>query len=309
MIGIVGISSYVPSARLDLLAAAPETDHALIRGKTGFFRVARRAADEECSDLAAKAVEAAFDAHPGLRDKLQLLILVTQNPDGTGLPHASAILHGKLGLGQSVAAFDVSLGCSGWVYGVSLAKAFMELNGFEHGLLVTADPYSKILDPADRNTSLLFGDAATATVLGPAPRWEIGRSIFGTEGQKAADLAVQDNGLLAMNGRAVFTFTASKIPGCVTDTLAANGFTVDSIGRILLHQASRYIVETIGDRLGVPDKVPFIAEEVGNTVSSSIPLALAQGHGDGFASILVCGFGVGLSWAATVLTSCERISS
>lgn len=307
MIGIVGISSYVPAARLDLLGA-PGADEALIRGKTGFFQVARRAADEDCSSMAAKAAEAAFEAYPDLREKLQLLILVTQNPDGTGLPHASALLHGKLGLGQNVAAFDISLGCSGWVYGLSVAKAFMELNGFTHGLLVTSDPYSKILDPADRNTSLLFGDAATATVLGPEPRWEIGKSIFGTEGQKAADLAVQDNGLLAMNGRAVFTFTASKIPGCITDTLAANGFTVETVGRILLHQASRYIVETIGDRLGVPGKVPFVAESVGNTVSSSIPLALAEGHGDDFASILVCGFGVGLSWAATLLTTSERIS-
>ena len=201
-----------------------------------------------------------------------------------------------------MAAFDVSLGCSGWVYALSIAKSFMEANHINFGLLVTADPYSKIVDPQDRNTSLLFGDAATATLLGRNPTWQIGRFVFGTDGRLWSDLRIAEGGRLAMNGRSIFTFSATMVPACVQEVLAANRLSLDDSDRIVLHQASRYIVEAIGERLGCPAKVPFLASEVGNTVSSSIPLALAAGCCADDRVIVVAGFGVGLSWAATVLS-------
>lgn len=303
-IGICGVASYVPENRLDLLEAARGFDVSedFLRSKTGYLRVARKKLKEETSDLAVNAVGKLMEQYTGLAQTVGLLMVVTQNPDGYGLPHCSAIVHGKLGLSERVAAFDVSLGCSGWVYGLSVAKAFMEANGIEHGLLVTADPYSKVLNSADRDTMLLFGDAASATLLGRQPcRWSIGKFVFGTNGKQWMDLRVDENRSLCMNGRAIAMFSALRVPESLRQTLEVNNLTMDDVDRVLLHQASRYIVETIGDRMKARSKTVFSENNIGNTVSSSIPLLLSDALYETDRTILVAGFGVGLSWAATVL--------
>lgn len=304
-VGICALSSYVPPARVDLgeVAVRFGVNEDFLDKKTGYRRLARKAPEQDTSDLAAHAVQPLFDTRPWLRERIGLLVVVTQNPDVRGLPHTAAILHAKLGLGPAVAAFDISLGCSGWVYGLSLAAAFMEANAIDHGLLVTADPYSKVLDPADKNTALLFGDAATATLLGrEAVRWNLGKFVFGTDGSKADHLRVDAQGRLSMNGTAVFTFSATRVPECIRQTLLRNDLTLDEVDRVLLHQGSRYIVDTIGTRIGAPEKTPFDANDIGNVVSSTLPLLLGSGRFDTDRRVLVCGFGVGLSWAASVLT-------
>ena len=116
---------------------------------------------------------------------LHALIVVTQNGDGEGLPHTAAIVQHKLGLPTRVAAFDISLGCSGFVYGLYALKGFLDATGGQNGIMVTADPYSKVIDREDRITSLLFGDAATATWLGESPIWQLGEVHFGTDGSGA----------------------------------------------------------------------------------------------------------------------------
>jgi 3-oxoacyl-[acyl-carrier-protein] synthase-3 len=302
-VGISSIHGFIPENSIRTADLAPRfsLDENFIRNKTGFETLPRRAAGEDTSRLAELAVRKALSAHPNVAKELGLLIVVTQTPDGFGLPHVSALIHGRLGLPESVAAFDISLGCSGWVYGLSVAKSFMEENNLTYGMLVTADCYSKIVDPEDRNTSLLFGDAASATILSRDPGWQIGRFVFGTAGKNAADLMVGDNGRLAMNGRGIFNFSATAIPECVRATLKLNGLSVESVSYIVLHQASRYIVDTIGARLGAKEKTGFLARDTGNTVSSSIPLALAALPRAKEQSVVVCGFGVGLSWAASVL--------
>jgi 3-oxoacyl-[acyl-carrier-protein] synthase III len=162
-----------------------------------------------------------------------------------------------LDLPEAVAAFDVSLGCSGWVCGLSIAKSSMEANHIDYGMLVSADPYSKIIDEGDKNTLLLFGDAATATVLSRNPTWQIGRFVFATAGKHFADIIVRNDGRLSMNGRSILNFAARKIPDCVHVTLAANGLTLESVGFIVLQQASRYIVDTIATRLGAQTQTRF----------------------------------------------------
>src|SRR5690606_34876431 len=112
----------------------------------------------------------------------QALVVVTQNGDGEGLPHTSALVQTKLGLSTTVAAFDVSLGCSGYVYGLAILKGLMETAGMTDAILITADPYSKVIDPTDRVTTLLFGDAATATLLSNRGEWHIHTPTFGTDG-------------------------------------------------------------------------------------------------------------------------------
>jgi 3-oxoacyl-[acyl-carrier-protein] synthase III len=168
----------------------------------------------------------------------------------------SALVPGRLDLPEAIAAFDVSLGCSRWVYELSIAKSFMEANHIDYGMLVTADPYSKMIDEDDKNTLLLFGDAATATVF-PNPTWQIGRFVFGTAGKHFADIIVRNDGRLSMNGRSILNFAARKIPDCVHVTLAANGLTLESVGFIVLQQASRYIVDTIATRLGAQTQTRF----------------------------------------------------
>ena len=305
---IVDCVAYVPSGRLDLRDRMAElgVSEEFLTSKTGYLRLARKAEEEDTADLAAEVVGRALRRHPEAARELGVLVVVTQTPDGGGIPHVSSIVHGRLGLPDGVAAFDISLGCSGWVYALSVVKSFMDANSMNYGLLVTADPYSKILDPADRGTVCLFGDAATATLLTPDQGWTIGRFVFGTDGTHAEKLMVDDRGKLHMNGRGIFTFSAVRVPECIEQTLAANDVKLEDVDRILLHQASRYIVETIGQRIGAPDKTPFVANDIGNTVSSSIPLLLDDGICDGDSVVLVCGFGVGLSWAATVLRDSKK---
>ena len=306
-IGILSIHTYVPEAKLDAIDLSSHfaLSESFIRDKTGFKNLSRRSSGEDTSHLAERAVRAALSEHPGLADKLGLLVVVTQTPDGHGLPQVSAIVHGRLRLPESVAAFDISLGCSGWVYGLSIAKSFMESNDLAYGILVTADPYSKIIDPEDRNTLLLFGDAASATVLSRDPTWRIGRFVLGTAGKHHEDIMVRDNGKLTMNGRAIFNFSARKVPDCVRAALAANSLDLESVGYVVLHQASRYIVDTIAARLGASAQTIFTAADTGNTVSSSIPLAISALPNAREQTMIVCGFGVGLSWAACALTPCR----
>ncbi len=302
--GIIDIGSYIPPARIDNMAHAErfEFNEAFIRNKIGFASTARKAADEDTSDMAVKAVQA-LQAKTGFDlTQAQCLVVVTQNPDGNGLPHTSAIVHQKLGLPTTCFAFDVSLGCSGYVAGLAVLKGFMATAKLTHGILVTADPYSKVIDEDDRNTFLIFGDAATATLLGPDAAWDIGAFDMGTDGKAWGALEVKPNGKLFMNGRAVFDFCATNVPGSVRRTLEANGCDIADVDHFLFHQGSKYIVDTIAARLKI-GPVAFGATEYGNTVSSSIPLLLEpidprQAH-----TVFASGFGVGLGWASTLLRS------
>lgn len=312
MIGIEAIATYIPDRFIDnrTRMATFDVDEAFLEQKTGMLKVARRAEGEETSDMCCTAVERLV-AETGLDlQQVDCVVVCTQNPDACGLPHTSAIVHGKLGLSLDCAVFDISLGCSGYVYGLSIVRAFMESNGFERGLLITADPYSKVLDEDDKNTTLLFGDGATATLLSSTPRWKIGKCVFGSDGSQNAAIAVQpETGKFAMNGRGVFNFTATVVPGNIEKTLTANGLAKADIGFFLLHQGSRYICTTLAKRLKVVgDKVPFHAAEYGNVVSSSVPMMLRD-YLDTKAPLLLSGFGVGLSWGSCVLTPLSEVDA
>lgn len=304
MLGIQAIGSYLPSQRRDNadLAGTFGFPPDFLSNKIGVSKTSLKAEDEETSDLAMKAVQA---LQAKLGDGLDLmsiqcLVLVTQNPDGNGLPHTSAILHKKLGLAPQCFAFDISLGCSGFVAGLAAIKGFMQVTGASRGLLVTADPYSKIIDMEDRNTVLLFGDGAAATLISDTPVWEIGAFDCGTVGAQHGALTVGDNGKLVMNGRAVFDFSATQVPPSVGRALAGNGLEIADIDLAILHPGSKYIVDTVAKRIGTHNLAPA-PETYGNTVSSSIPLLLENVTDPETRTLLISGFGVGLSWATTVL--------
>lgn len=312
MSAISQIACHVPAGRLSNLDRQLELgiDEAFIRQKLGVCSVSRKAADEETSDLCVAAFDRLTGAERLRREGVDCLVVCTQNPDGHGIPHTSAVVHGKLALPEACAAFDVSLGCSGYVYGLWLVQSLMATSGFSRALLFTADPYSKIVDPNDKNTAVLFGDAATVTLLEaaaqPAQGWRAKGFVLATRG---ADGGVLHNrqGSLAMNGRAVFNFAATVVPQQVTECLRRESLRIEDVDLFLFHQGSKYIIDTLQRRLELPpEKVPLDLVDHGNAVSSSIPLMLAERLADQKLNrIVLSGFGVGLSWATCVL---ERVA-
>lgn len=303
MIAITHIGSYIPSNRVSNIELLEkfETDENFIRNKIGVVKRAIKEPQQKASDLCVKALE-------DLSSKIELdvnsvdcCVVVTQNPD-FNIPHTSAIVHGALALSENCACFDISLGCSGYVYGLSVVTAFMQANGYKKGLLFTADPYSDIVDPNDKNTALIFGDAATVTLLeaGQSGLVALGYD-FGSKGAGYKNLYNENK--LYMNGRAVFNFTAGVVPKSIEKLLQNLEMEKTEIDRWYLHQGSKYIVDTISMRLGLEsEKVVFNMYDYGNTVSSSIPLLLSedlssiqQGQ-----KIGLSGFGVGLSWASAI---------
>lgn len=308
MIGIAAVASYVPNtliSNLDRAAPAGKTRE-FIADKIGFCHVARKDAGDETSDLCVKAFAALLAKQPLKVEDVDCIIVCTQNPDGNGLPHTAAVVHAKLGVGPGAAAFDISLGCSGYVYGLSVIQSFMQNNGFKNGLFFTSDPYSKILDQTDYDTELLFGDAATVTYLSERPMYRPLKFRFATNGSLRHSIQVNpETRKLSMLGGNVFKFTMTVVPDQIHACLSDNGLTLDDIDLFLLHQGSKFIVDNMSRKLGIPsERAPFEARDLGNTVSSTIPLMLERRLSNPPRRILLSGFGVGLSWATTVL---ERV--
>jgi 3-oxoacyl-[acyl-carrier-protein] synthase-3 len=310
MIGIKSIASYVPVEGVDNYAQGAKfgKDQDFIFGKIGSTFLPRKAATQETSDLCVEAVRALFAANSALNmAAIDAIIVVTQNGDAEGLPHTAAIVQHKLGLPTHIAAFDVSLGCSGYVYGLYAMKGFMEAVGLKNGLLITADPYSKIVDGEDRNTTMLFGDAATATWMGDGAAWQLGKSLFGSDGAGAEHLRTTE-GKFYMNGRQVYNFALSKVPAHLGQLLDASQLGASDIDLFCLHQGSAAIVDSVSQRFEEgAHKAKFVKDmlETGNTVSSSIPLLLER-HvlGSVHRRVALSGFGVGLSWGSAII---ERI--
>jgi len=180
----------------------------------------------------------------------------------------------------------------------------MEAAGLKNGLLITADPYSKIVDPEDRNTTMLFGDAATATWMGENAPWQLGKSKFGTDGS-GAEFLKTTNGAFYMNGRQVFNFALVKVPAHLNELLTDSGLQSSEIDAFCIHQGSAAIVDAVARRFedgSHPEKFVKDMLETGNTVSSSIPLLLEK-HllNASWKRVAISGFGVGLSWGSAII--------
>lgn len=305
MLGIEAIGSYLPQTKIDnhqtgeRWGLTPD----FIETKIGVTERLIKDAEEDTSDMAVRAFEALRHKTGSDLTDIDALVVVTQNPD-YNIPHVSGLVHGKLGLPHSVSTFDISLGCSGYVYGVNILTGFLQSVGMSRGVLITADPYSKVIDPEDKNTVLLFGDAATATLIGPEPVYVTHSFAGGSQGDLKRALICED-GKLEMNGRDIFNFAATSIPGLIAQTLGHAEMTPDDIDAFLFHQGSGYILDTLARRMKIdPARVARGLAHVGNTVSSSIPLLLeVEIDGKRREKLLLCGFGVGLSYASCI---CQR---
>ena len=303
MLGIENIGSYIPVSRISNYERREKfaIDAQFIEEKIGVKSVSRKGEEEETSDMCLAAFSDLV-ARSGLQPaEVEALVVVTQNPDHP-IPHTSAIVHGRLGLPETCACFDISLGCSGFVYGLSIITSFMAANGMKKGVLITADPYSKVVNPEDKNTALLFGDAAAATLISETPRFVPGQFTFGTLGSEYDKLIARE-GELYMNGRAVFNFAAKTIPPDLEKMAARNGVPMAEIDRFLFHQGSKIIVETIARKLDVPlTKVPYAICDFGNSCASTIPLLILPELDNLDVKLAaMSGFGVGLSWASGLL--------
>jgi 3-oxoacyl-[acyl-carrier-protein] synthase III len=300
-----------------------------IEQKTGIVERRISGPDEFALDLAEHACRNLFsmpEVDPGAMD---YLIYCTQSPDYL-IPNNSSILQNRLGLPTTMAAIDITQGCSGYLYGLSLAKGVLQSGQSERVLLVTTETYSKHINPLDRSARSVFGDGATATCLDRDDAERIGHFVFGTDGSGADNLCVRNFGLrhrddmaaaveredesgnvrsesnLFMNGPEIFSFTLRVIPQAVEAALHRSGLEMDAIDLFIFHQANGFMLEHLRAKMEIPpDKFPVMMRETGNTVSSTIPLVIerlmAEGKLDEGTRTLVAGFGVGYSWAATTL--------
>lgn len=322
---IVQIASALPSWRVssEEIAQWVNADPVFIREKIGISQRRFLAANETTTTLALQACKNLFNKTNVTVSDIELLILITQNGEYQ-LPHGAALLQHALDLPTSVAAFDINLGCSGYVYGLVIVKSFMQMHGAKTALLVTCDPYSKIMARTDRDTMPLFGDAATATLLSSANGLRIADADFGTDGGGAEHLIVRraevergiglhaaqsdvsgSNSFLSMNGRAIFNFMMTRVPRSVIRCLEKNRIDKGDVDYFVFHQASKYLLEALSEKMKLPAaKVPISIRETGNTVSSTIPLALEclmKKEDLSDKTLVLSGFGVGLSWGTVLL--------
>ena len=328
---IIAIEYALPAKSVtneELRQLHPDWDMEEVYRKTG-VRQRRVAGVDECaSDLAYYACRQLFESHDVQLADVNGLIVCTQSPDYI-MPPTATLLQARLGLPKSVAAFDYTLACSGYMYGLAMCKAFIESGLLQSIVLVCADTYSKYIRPEDRGPATVFGDGAAATwVRRGAPG--IGKVALGTDGSGAEKFIVRGGGCrngfdlgprgehstpldiryIEMDGFGILSFVKKEIPPFVRKLLASAGLKSEDIAQYVFHQASRVALEQLALFLRLPmDKVLINFENVGNLVSASIPIAIRDGWQSGKIrsgmTLLLAGFGVGLSWGGCVVRLTE----
>ncbi len=331
---IKAIRSFLPAATLtneQLAAEFADLDAEKILEKTGIAVRSVAAKDECASDLGVAAARHLFESGACSPNEIDFLLFCTQSPDYF-LPATACTMQERLGLRTDCGAIDFNQGCSGYVYGLSLARSLIETDMAANVLLITADTYTKFINRRDRTNRTLFGDGAAATLVCKTEAEEalIGPFVFGTDGRGAGQLIVPAGGArrpfdeaaliekeddkgnwrsdsnLYMNGGEVFNFTLRTVPQALNQLLEKSGRTLDEIDFFIPHQANKFMLERLRGRLKIPaNKFYMNMEHCGNTVSSTIPIALEnaleQGQVKTGDKVALIGFGVGYSWAATLI--------
>ena len=311
-----------------LAAEFPEWDVDKVYNKVGVRRRHLSGKDETAGDLAEKAARKLFDEHGVSPSEVDFVLLCTQSPDHF-LPSTACILQDRLGIPTSAGAFDYNLGCSGCIYGMAMAKGLIAAGLATNVLLLTAETYTKYLHPQDKSNKTIFGDGAAACLISKEKGFaRIGDFVLGTDGSGAANLMVRtgaarqpektgrftvdDDGhtnyedYLYMNGSAIFNFTLETVPPLMKSLLAKSGLEKADVDYFVFHQANKYMLSTLRKVCGIPaDRFYVDLEETGNTVSSTILIGLKECMDAGKfvpgMKVMVCGFGVGLSYGAGML--------
>ncbi len=330
---IRGITYVLPELVLtneDLSADNPGWNMDNVTARTGVARRHIARDDETAFDLACGACEALFQEHPEAHERIDAILFCTQSGDYV-MPPNSSLLHGFLGLPENVFAIDFNLGCSGFVYGLGLAQSLLASDAATNVLLVTADTYSKYINPRDRSARALFGDGAAATWItsSGSTRGLVGIQ-YATSGKEHRNFIIPAGGCrmphtpdtaiaqpdgggnlrslenIHMNGAGVMSVVNATVPRQVRSLLERMQMTMDDIDLVIFHQASKMALDALNARLHIPAEKSFSnLRDVGNTVSASIPIAIREAMDLGRIKsgdrVLLSGFGVGMSWATAIV--------
>ncbi|MBN2813649.1 MAG: ketoacyl-ACP synthase III [Bacteroidales bacterium] len=282
--------------------------------------------NETAVDLAFEAAQKVLQGYN--KDNIDFLILCTQSPDYF-LPTSACVLQDKLGLRKDIGAFDYNLGCSGYVYGLAMAKGLIA-SGLASGiLLIMSETYTRHIHSGDLANRTIFGDGAAATIIEKSPQEHFIEFVLGTDGSGMQNLIVPNGGMrhakdaratetvnasgdvtsancLYMNGPEIFNFTIEAVPAAVESVLKKSGLTMNDIDYVVFHQANKYMIDFLRKKIGIPMEKFFMdMTDTGNTVSPTIPIGLKKALdnntiGPG-SKVLLCGFGVGYSWGAAII--------
>lgn len=282
--------------------------------------------NETASDLGFQAAEKVLAKYD--RNKIDTLIFCTQSPDYF-LPATACVLQEKLKLSTNIGAFDFNQGCSGFIYGLAMAKSFICSKISKSILLITAETYTKHINEKDLANRTIFGDGAAAIIIEENDSESIFEFILGTDGRGYNNLIVCNGGFRAsyvespeihtnqagdiftdnnlfMNGPEIFNFTIDAVPVAVNNCLLKNNMSIDEVDYFIFHQANKFMIEYLRKKISIPE-TKFYSNMLytGNTVSSTIPIALKDSLEMNFIKkgnkVLLCGFGVGYSWGATII--------
>lgn len=306
----------------------PEWSVDKISSKTGIY--SRGIADKQTfsSDLGVAAAEKLFKEQNISPQEVDYILFCTQSPDYL-LPTTACLVQDRLGVPTTAGAIDFNLGCSGYVYGLGLARALILAEEATNVLLITAETYSKFIYPGDKSNRTIFGDAAAATLVSTNGFAELCKSSLGTDGRGAENLIVKRGGLrfnkntddigiidefgnarnenyLLMNGSEIFNFTSEMVPVLVKETLLKNNLDKSKIDLFIFHQANKFMLNHLRKKIEISEeRFYYYLENCGNTVSSTIPIALVEAKKEGklTGNILLAGFGVGYSWGGIILKS------
>ena len=261
--------------------------------------------DETTSSLTVRAARKLAEGGKCSLLDVDALLFVSQTPSGR-LPATACRLHGELGLKKDCMAFDINLGCSGFVYGVFVAASILKTASVNKVLLCGGDTISRIVDAKDPASAPLFGDAGFAVILEKGEAAAPIRYAFKTDGEGADAIRCAVDGKLKMDGVDVFNFTINEVPDLINSEILSAGLTSDIIDYLVLHQANKFVLKQVAMATGFSmKKVPLSIDRYGNTSSASIPLTLcdlaANNKGLGIKKILMAGFGVGLSWGTLIM--------
>jgi 3-oxoacyl-[acyl-carrier-protein] synthase-3 len=320
----------------DLTQQFPEWSADKIASKTGIECRHVAGAGECASDLAVAAAGKVFSRGDYKPTDIDYVLFCTQTPDYF-LPTTACLIQTRLGIPTSAGALDFNLGCSGYVYGLGLAEALISSGQATTVLLLTADTYTRLLHPDDRSTRTVFGDGASASILTATSREpSLGPFVYGSDGSGGSNLIVPTGGLrnprncrttvaiegangeirsedcLFMNGPEIFSFALSVVPDSVERLLAKSKKALEDVDLFVFHQANKFMLDHLRKRLKIPpDRFYVFMKDCGNTVSSTIPIALKHASKDGLlpegSLAMLVGYGVGYSWGAALLRATQTL--
>ncbi|MCA1056750.1 ketoacyl-ACP synthase III [Rossellomorea aquimaris] len=303
--GIIGIGRYLPEKILTNadLEKMVDTSDEWIRTRTGIEERRVAGDDIDTSDMAYEAAKKAISDADISPEEIDLILVATVTPDQP-FPSVACLLQDRIGA-KKAAAMDISAACAGFMYGMITAKQFIDNNVYKNVLVVGVEKLSKITDWDDRNTAVLFGDAAGAAVVGPV---QDGKGILafelGADGSGAKHLYQEEN--IVMNGREVFKFAVRQMGESSINVIEKAGLKKEDVDFLIPHQANIRIMEAARQRLELPvEKMSKTVNKYGNTSAASIPVSLIEDLQEGRVKdgdvVVMVGFGGGLTWGAIVM--------